>query len=139
MTIFIFQLWHSTKYQWITDGNKCYKNRKRLLTALYLQCAVLLIQRISSQVHHTRSSGGDPEKTDESNCMEEPQQKQQRSYFSQDSKVVGNNIYVVRIVFKFYICTCSFCLDYVYLCIFVYIYTEYTAYVYMYLSINLFY
>lgn len=71
--------------------------------------------------------------------MEEPQQKQQRSYFSQGSKVVGNNIYVVRIVFKFYICTCSFCLDYVYLCIFVYIYTEYTAYVYMYLSINLFY
>lgn len=31
------------------------------LTALNLQCAVLLVQRVSPQVHHTGSGGGDPE------------------------------------------------------------------------------
>lgn len=34
-----------------------------LLTTLYLQRAVLLIQWISSQVHHASGSGGDPKET----------------------------------------------------------------------------
>ena len=41
-------------------GGGCCQGRRYVLTALDLQGAVLLVQRVAPQVHHTGGRGGDP-------------------------------------------------------------------------------